>query len=171
MQTYLIILRLFHIVTGVFWAGAVFYLARFIIPAAKALGPDGGRFMQQLSMTNNMPVVMMIAASLNILSGILLLWHDSEGFSSWWMKTSLGMMFSTGGTAAIIAYIIGLTMNRPAATKMASLAKEIAAGGGKPTPEQIKEVEAARGKLVSGTNLVAIFLAIAVICMAIARYV
>ncbi|MBC8046905.1 MAG: hypothetical protein H7Y00_08930 [Fimbriimonadaceae bacterium] len=169
-QTYLIILRLFHIVTGVFWAGSTIYLARFVIPAAKALGPEGGRFMQQLTMTNNLPAAMLGAGTLNILSGILLFWELSGGFQSAWFSSHYGMTLSIGGTTGLIAYIIGVTMNRPAGMRMAALSKAIAASGGVPTPEQAQQVQDARNKLISATNRIAGLLVITVIAMAIARY-
>lgn len=169
-QTYLIILRLFHIATGVFWAGGMIYLARFVLPAAKALGPDGGKFMSQLAMTNNLPIVMMVSATLNILSGVLLFWKISNGFSSDWMGSSFGATLSLGGLIAIVAYTIGLSVNRPATFKLAAIAKQVAAAGGVPTPEQVADLNATRMKLVKATNIVAILLGITVVCMAVARY-
>jgi hypothetical protein len=37
-------LRLFHIVAGAFWVGAAVFGAFFVMPAARAAGPEGGRF-------------------------------------------------------------------------------------------------------------------------------
>ena len=44
----MILLRLIHIVAGVFWAGTMMTIAWFLLPAAQALGQPGGAFMQQL---------------------------------------------------------------------------------------------------------------------------
>src|SRR3954471_21083953 len=51
-QTYLLILRLLHIGCGITWAGTVIFVAFFLDPAVKSVGPDGTRFMQQLVKTN-----------------------------------------------------------------------------------------------------------------------
>ena len=90
--SYLIILRLLHIACGVFWAGAAIYLAAFVTPAVKALGPDGGKFMQQLAKTNNLPLVMAIAATTNVITGILLLWKLSGGLQLDWMISNHGLV-------------------------------------------------------------------------------
>ena len=81
---YLIFLRFLHIVSAVFWAGSIMYLAWFIIPAVKALGPDGGKFMQQLARTNKLPIVMLITGTLTNLGGILLIERLSGGFQGYW---------------------------------------------------------------------------------------
>ena len=42
MNWLIVVLRLLHIFAGVFWAGAVFMLTRFVMPAVAASGPEGG---------------------------------------------------------------------------------------------------------------------------------
>lgn len=169
-QWYLIILRLLHICCAIFWAGAVFYLAWFVTPAVKATGPEGSKFMQQLSRTNNMPVVITIAATLTVLCGYLLLWKLSSGFQSSWMSSRHGIVLSTGGLLATIAYLEGLFVTRPAAFKMAKISTEIANGGGKPSPEQLQQIEACKKTITGATKRTAIFLALTVIAMALAKY-
>ncbi|MFI5171918.1 MAG: hypothetical protein ACHQFW_05980 [Chitinophagales bacterium] len=167
--TYIIILRLFHIYTGVFWAGATFYLARFVLPASNAI-PEGGKFMQQLAKTNKLPIVMMVMSILNIVSGILLIYEFSNGFDTSWFSTNFGMTLSIGGTFAIIAFVLGFTITRPVIMKMATLGKEIAAAGGAPTPDQISLMITFRNKVSKATNLIALLLIVTVVTMAIGRY-
>jgi uncharacterized membrane protein len=45
MNIALVLLRLIHIFSGVFWAGSAFVLARFIQPAAAATQPESNKFM------------------------------------------------------------------------------------------------------------------------------
>ena len=165
----MIVLRLVHIFAGVFWAGATFYLAVFILPAAKAI-PEGGKFMQQLTNTNKLPAVMLWAGTLNVLAGLLLVWRMSGGFGYVWFASATGMTLSTGGIFAITAYIIGVTVNFPAINKMSRIGKEIASAGGPPTPEKMQQLMALRNKLTSATHAVAWLLCVTVICMAIGRY-
>lgn len=169
-QAYLIILRLLHICTGVFWAGAVIYLAAFVTPAVKALGPEGGKFMQQLAKTNKLPVVMTIAATLNVICGILLLWKLSDGFQNPWVSSRQFMIFSTGGGLAIIAYLEGLFVTRPTVNKINQLGQSISKAGGPPTAEQAQQLNAYRGKIFKANNFVAFLLAVTVIFMSIAKY-
>jgi len=166
----LILLRLLHIATGVFWAGATIYLALFVAPAVQAAGAEGTKFMQQLSRTNKLPVVMLIMATLNVLTGIWLLWKLSNGFQSAWMSSQHGMILSIGGGFAIIAYLEGLIVTRPTVMKVAKLGQAIAQAGGPPTLEQTQQMMAYRKKIFKGNNIVAVLLAITVIAMGIARY-
>ncbi len=169
-QTYLVILRLLHICTGVFWAGATIYLAAFITPAVQALGPEGGKFMQQLAKTNKLPSVMTIAATLNVLCGILLLWKLTDGFQNEWTSTRQFMILSTGGGLAFIAYLEGLLITRPTILKMTRLGQSIAAAGGPPSAEQTQQLMGYRKKVFKANNFVAFVLAITVIFMSIAKY-
>ncbi len=168
-QNFIILLRLLHIFFGVFWAGALFYMSMFILPASNAI-PEGGKFMQQLARTNRLPVVMMLAATISILSGILLMWKLYD-FNSTWMGSDMGMLFSTGGAFAVIAYLIGFMVNMPTVAKISSIGKSVAVSGGTPTPEQIQTMNKLRGKLSSAIRITAILIAASVICMSVARYV
>jgi uncharacterized membrane protein len=167
---YLIILRLLHIGSGVFWAGAVIYLAAFISPAVKALGPDGGKFMQQLARTNRLPLVMTLIPIINVVSGVLLLWKLSDGFQNGLMATEHGMILSMGGGLAIIAFFIGLFVNRPTVVRISHLGQTMAKQGSPPSAEQMQQLMALRKKLFTATNIVAVLLALTVIAMSIVRY-
>ena len=166
----LIILRLLHICSGVFWAGATIYLALFIVPAVQASGAEGTKFMQQLTRTRNLPLIMTIAATLNVVCGIWLLWKLSDGFQSAYMSSEHGIILSIGGTLALIAYLEGLLVTRPTIMKVAKLGGEIAKAGGPPTPEQAQQLMVYRKKIFNANNFVATLLAITVIAMSIVRY-
>jgi len=166
---YMIILRLIHIFSGVFWAGALMYGAFFVMPAAKAAGPEGKKFLQHLSM-GKMPIAMMISALLTILSGFLMYWKLSDGF-----KISMGdspflMTLAIGATAAIIGFAYGFSVNKPTAAKMAKLGGEIAKAGGPPNAEQAAQLAMLSTKLEKATKVVLVLLMIALLAMATARY-
>ena len=167
-MAYLIILRLIHIACGTFWAGVSIYLATFILPASKGAGPAGGRFMQQLSQTNKLPLVMFLIPTLSVLSGILLIWKLSNGLQTSWVESDHGMILIVGGSLAIIAYLTGFIMSRPAIMGISSIGKEMA--GNPPNEAQAAELARLRKKLTTGTNIVAILLTGAVIAMSIVRY-
>jgi len=170
MQEYIIILRILHIACGVLWAGGIFMLALFIMPAVDASGPEGGKVMRQLAGTNNFPIVMLIAATLNIVAGLLLYWRDSNGLSADYMSSPQGMAISTGMITAIIAYVMGITINRPGTARMAKIGSEIATAGGKPNDGQMAELGRLKNRIFTSTRYMAILLLITVVAMAIARY-
>ena len=168
--TYLIILRFLHIVCGVFWAGAAIYLAAFVMPAVKTLGPDGGKFMQQLAKTNKLPLVMTVAATTTIVAGLLLLWKLSGGFEYEWMVTKHGLVLNTGILIGLIAYFEGLLITRPTILKMNKLGAQIAANG-PPTPEQLQLMDGYRQKVFSANTFVAVLLVLVVMAMSLIRYI
>ena len=51
----LILMRLVHIVGGVFWAGTAMFTVVFLIPAVRALGPAGGPVMQEIAEKRKLP--------------------------------------------------------------------------------------------------------------------
>ena len=170
MDIYTIILRLLHILAGVFWVGAVWMMIGFLMPTAEATAPDGPKFIQRL-MQGRLPKVLSAAAGTNILAGVLLYWKDSGGFRLDWITTAAGLSFTIGGVAAIIAFVLGFTVSKSAADRLAALGKEIQAGGKPPTPEQAAELKRQQAKLSTGAKWTAALLTIALIEMAIARYV
>lgn len=96
---YLIFLRLIHIVCAVIWSGSMIYYALFMIPAAKALGPDGTRFIQHLSGTKKLPVTMVATATIIIITGVLL------------MQKLFGAMLSALDSTHGIIIIIGALLS------------------------------------------------------------
>ena len=167
---YMIFLRLIHIVCGVFWAGATLYLAGFIIPAVKALGPDGGKFMGQLSRTNRLPLVMNAAGTLTVLCGLLMFEQVSGTFQPEWFLTNHGMLLTIGGILGLLAYAIGLGVSFPTILRMNAIGKVVSASGGPPSPEQMQELQRLRKKLFTATNIIAILLLTSVSFMSIIRY-
>src|SRR5688572_19411498 len=107
MNTEMLVLRLLHIFTGVFWAGAVFYMAFFVLPAIKALGPEGGKFMQQLTRTKNMPVVLSLSGLISVLAGFRLLQLASGNFEGFWFQSNMGMALTIGSSFALLGLLIG----------------------------------------------------------------
>jgi uncharacterized membrane protein len=167
-QTYLLILRLLHIGCGIMWAGTVIFVAFFIDPAVKSSGPDGVKFMQQLVKTNRFPIVIMLLAIITVLAGCLLIWRVSGGLQTVWLSTTNGKVLTTGAVLAIIGFLIGMTVNRPASFKIAKIGKAIA--GGPPTPSQLTELNQLGKRLSIASRIIAFLLIIAIVSMSVFRY-
>jgi uncharacterized membrane protein len=165
------LLRLVHVVTGVFWVGAVIFLARFLFPAVVALGPAGGPVMEQVVGVRKASVAITGATVLSLLSGIALYWRDSGGFSGPWMRTGTGMTFGIGGLFAILAAVYGVLVNKPLAERLAGLGAEVRAAGRPPTAEQQTMIRETQGKLQRALVVVTLLLLLATSAMAVARYV
>jgi hypothetical protein len=169
MNIAIALLRLIHIFAGVFWAGSVFALSRFIEPAAAATAPESNKFMQRLT-SGGFTVALTAAGPLTVLAGLLLYWNDSGGLQNGWITTPTGLGFTVGAIGGLVALGIGLFVSRTAAEGMAGLGKEIQTSGKPPTPEQMSRMKVFQEKLSQATLWTAIALAITVAAMAMARY-
>jgi len=167
---YLVVLRLLHITSSVFWAGSAIYLAAFVLPAVKSAGPEGGKFMQALARTNSLPMVMNIVSSISVVTGVLLVGKLSGDFSPNWFLSTHGMILLGGGLTALLSFTIGQTVNRPTVGKISALNKVIVAQGTAPNAEQIANLGALRMRLAIATNLIAWLLGFSVILMSMAKY-
>jgi uncharacterized membrane protein len=163
-------IRALHVLLGAFWAGAVFLLALFLVPALEEAGPAGGTVMQAL-MRRNMTRVLVWTGVLTVLTGLLLLWRLSNHFTSSFMGSVAGILLSTGGTLGIITLIVGVHVSKPAADKLGALGAKVAASGAPPTADDLAEMARLRGRLNMAARLQALMLMVAVICMALGPHV
>jgi hypothetical protein len=166
----LVLLRILHIVLGVFWAGSVFFVASFVLPTARAAGPAGGPFMRRFAMSGFINALTG-SGVITVLTGLALMWYASGQLNAAWFGSPTGIVLSIGALSAIVALGIGLAVSRPAAMRMKALAEAIEAAGGTPTEAQLAELPALQAKMAGAVRWVSILLLIAVICMAGARYV
>ncbi|MBM2843609.1 MAG: putative rane protein, partial [Anaerolineales bacterium] len=113
MLTLLLVLRVIHILGGVFWAGSSFLMTGFIEPTVRAAGDDGRRFMQRFNATSRFSTLIAAAAGSTVLAGLWLMWIVSGG-SEAFFQTGRGLGLTIGMLAGIIAFILGFVMqNRP----------------------------------------------------------
>jgi uncharacterized membrane protein len=168
-RTITLLLRLIHILAGVFWVGAIFVIAGFLLPTARATGREGGRFMQHLMLQRRLPIFLAIAALHTVFSGFTLYGRLVSATHGAWAGTPPGMAYGVGGLAAILGALVGMVVSGPAARRMAALGLR-GAGEGAPSAAQQAEIERLQGRLVLGSRLVAGFLAVAAGAMAVARY-
>jgi hypothetical protein len=169
MDLWVIILRLAHVGGAVIWAGFGLFTILYLGPAVKATGPAGGQIMGYLVGKTRFTVVMMVAALLTILSGLILYWRDSGGLNMNWLKTGQGIMFTIGGIAGIAAAVVGGAMIGPTQAKMGRLSQQLV--GAPPSAEQVGQLQAMQARINTANNIVLVTLLVALVCMAIARYV
>ena len=106
-----ILLRLIHILAGIFWVGAVFVMAGFLVPTVRETGREGGRFMQHLAQRRRLPVVLSIAMLLTMLSGFAMYARLAASTHGQWASTRPGIGYGVGALAAILAAITGATIS------------------------------------------------------------
>ena len=166
----MIVLRLLHILLGVFWAGAAFFTGMFLVPSVRAAGPAGGPVMKQLMEVRKFPMYAMLFGLVTVITGLWMYFHDNSVSGGSFAKSHAGMTYGLGAITAILTLIVGFVIMAPTANKMAKLGAQLAAQGGPPSPEQQAAIAHLQGRLALGARLASSFLGITVITMAIGRY-
>ena len=140
------------------------------MPTAAAIGPEGLRFMRRLALQHRLTRAMLGSGGLTVVAGVGLMWIDSAGMQPAWFGGPMGVMISIGALAAIGAMAVGIR-SAMLVSRLDRLMSGIEAGGGPPKPEQLAEAQALGAHLKASSRAGAIQGAIAVLCMAVARYV
>ena len=164
-------LRMLHIVFGVFWVGTVVLMAVFLTPSVRAAGPGGGAVFQQLMGVRRLPLWIMGAMVVTLLSGLGLYWRDSAGFQSAWLASGAGKTFGLGGAVAILASILGMAINMPIGRRLAEITGRLQSAGRPPTPDEQATLAALHARLGWASVVASVLLVTATLLMAIARYV
>jgi uncharacterized membrane protein len=167
MDLWLVILRMTHIVAGVFWVGAAVTAYSFIEPTVADLGDDGQRYMRQLTKRRRFPEFVTAAAVLNLAAGGILYWRVSGGLQGAWIWSPSGMGFTMGALAAILAAAIAVAFVLPTLKQMERLAVGSAGPTSSTSPSELHRLER-RLRLASLGNV--LMLTVAVVAMATARY-
>ncbi len=171
MDPLLLVLRVLHIGSGIFWVGAAFAFFLFVAPSAKAIGPDAhGAFMDQVTRVRRFPMVVLWAGIVTVLAGAALYWRASGGFNSAWLSSPTGIGFSIGALAGIISLALGPLSIVPSISKMQAIGGRLRAEGRPPTPEEGATLEALDRRLTQVGQIDLVLLAVAVVFMATARY-
>lgn len=164
----MIILRLIHVLAGVFWVGTALLLAAFLVPTMRETGRDGGRVIQHLMGPRRLQLFIVIAMALTILSGITMYARWAAATHGSWAGTAPGIAYGIGGAAAILGALAGGLISGAAGQRLAVIGQGI--GSGAPSAEQQAEMARLQTRIALGTKLSAILLVIAAGAMGIARY-
>jgi uncharacterized membrane protein len=161
-------LRLVHIVAGVVWVGSAVFAALILFPAARAAGADGRRLLDRLG--PRMGPVMGILMLLTVIPGFIMYGRLSGGFNRAWVTHQPGLALAVGAVVTLLAVVVGIASNAPAAAKIARVRKAIETQGGTPTPAQGAELAALQLRVERGGQVAAALLLVAAGAMAVARY-
>ena len=166
----IVVLRAVHIVFGSFWVGTVLAGTFFFFPSARAMGVEGGKYIQRL-MAGKYPKVVSSAAGLTLLSGYRLIWIVSGGLTAAWAQSRYGIALLSGTIDATIAFVVGIVMVKKTGEKMAALGAQIAASGQPPTPEQGAQIAAYQKTQKLGMYITSVLLTLTLLAMAVARFI
>ncbi len=166
MNYLVVVLRVIHVSSAIFWVGSSVTNVFFVGPAVGATADAGQKFMGYLMTKGRLSVYITASAVLTVLAGLSLYWIDSAGFTSGWWKSSVGIGFGIGGLGGIVALIFGSMIGK----NMAAMGKIASQMQGKPSPEQLSQIQAIQKQLAVIGPIHTVAEVIAVVCMATARY-
>lgn len=170
MDVMLIAGRLVHVMAGIFWVGAMMFVAFYLVPALRDVGPDAGKMMVALRQRGFMRVIPVMAV-LTLLSGFWLFWRVSAGAPSHYLFTGPGHVYAVGGLVAVIAFAIGISVTRPAMLRATALAEAMATASPAEREGMMSEAQAARERGARWGRVVAWMLVFSALAMAVGRYI
>jgi len=161
-----LVLRLIHIIGGIFWVGGALLMNFFVAPTLRATGDAGKQFAGHLMGKTSFTAIMTGSAYATVIAGFWLYGIDSQWFTSAWQSSSAGTGFGIGALFALVGVVSGV-MNGNNNRKMAQIGAQIQ---GKPTPEQAAKLGAIQKQQGWVIPVNTYSLILAVFFMAIARY-
>lgn len=140
-------------------------MAFFVGPTMGATGEAGQKFvghmMNHLKFSNRLAA----AAGSSILAGLILFGLDSRAGDAW-VRSSFATGLSIGAGFALIGFIFGILIGR----NMKAMAQLGAQMQGKPSSEQLTKMQSSRQRQTTYSYINVAALLLAVMFMAIARY-
>jgi hypothetical protein len=164
------ILRLIHIAAGAFWVGGVYTFFLFVQPTGMALGPGGQPFMHNLLHERRISTALLTAAVITVLAGLWLLWLTTGGLKTDLLFDSSRIGFTIGGIAAILTLAVGGGYVFPRTRIVEGILGAFLGESRPPTDEERQTLMRASGEARRAGYYVLLGLAIAIFCMATARY-
>jgi len=171
-EWYMLVFRIVHILAGVIWVGSIFLFVVYIQPSAAAIAPAGAPFMAQLLGKRRLVDGIIGIASISVIGGLFLYWHDWHLFNSFgdWVGSTFGKAFTVGALAALTALAFGVFVTRPNVGRLLALGRQVAESGAPPSPEVGAEMAAIQGRLKTFARVSLGLLVLATLAMATARY-
>jgi uncharacterized membrane protein len=168
MQAELLLLRLIHILGGIFWVGSGLFTAIFLLPVLAKAGPSAAHVATGLQKRRLM-LVLPITALLTMASGARLMAITSNGFSRDYFTLASGKMYAVSAIAAIVAFLLSVIVSRPAAARMAELS-HMAASGETDRQRLNAEIQRLQRRTAFSSTIAVVLLVLSAAGMAVARY-
>lgn len=159
MDPLVIVLRFVHVVFGALWVGMVAFVTFFLMPALQASGPEGGKVMAAVNRRGFMTALPILAIGA-LISGFWLYYILGAGDPAAFGRSPRGMTLALGGLAALIAWVIGMTVVRPSMLKAMQLDEQ----------KDLEEIRRLRVRGFKASKALTHLLLFALATMAVARY-
>jgi uncharacterized membrane protein len=171
MSAELFVLRVVHILGGIFWVGSGLFTAFFLMPALGRVGPAAAGPLMGALQQRRLFTVLPVVALLTILSGVRLFQIASAGFAPAYISSRTGQTFLWSGIAAVAAFLLSVLIARPAALRAGQLGASIATVPEEQRSGRGAEVEKLRRRSAIASIAATALLIGAAAGMSVARYV
>jgi len=170
-STLFLVVRAAHVAAAAVWIGSHIFSTFMLMPAIEAAGPSGGQVMMRIN-HRGIVAYMFSVAMLTLVSGLALFWRFTGGFDPVVAATHAGIAFGFGGTAGVLAGVVGGGVIGRNAKKAATIAGRLAAlPDGDEKSTLVWQVAALRRRMKIGSHVVTTLQAVAVVLMAVGHYV
>ncbi|HKN66384.1 MAG TPA: hypothetical protein VJW73_08915 [Gemmatimonadaceae bacterium] len=165
------LLRLIHILAGIFWLGATLTLAGFLLPAIRGSRIGTGTLWRSVMQRQRLQLWINISMTLAILAGFALYAIDSAATNGAFARSTAGKTFGLGALFAIAAAGVMGAMSQPSSRKLAALADRIDENPGAAIPTDLATAASAlQDRISRGLTIASVLLLLSATMMAIARY-
>lgn len=154
-----VMIRLVHVLLGIFWGGTVLFSMLYLDPATKAAGPAGGEVMQQLQKRGYLGA-MILVGTITVITGTYLLYALIGTMGSSFMGTTRGILLSTGALTGFLTLAVVGSFSRPTARKMKVVAERMAESDGAPNPDDVAEMARLRARVTLGLRMGGVLMAV-----------
>jgi uncharacterized membrane protein len=168
MHAELLVLRLIHILGGIFWVGSGLFTSLFLFPVLSQSGPAASQILAGLQRRRFM-TILPINAIITMLAGVRLMQITSGGFSRAYFASPMGKTYALAAIAAILSFLVGVIIGRPGALRMTRLT-QMAASGEQDREKLAAEMRAVQRRVAIAATVAMVLLLLSAAGMAIARY-
>ena len=164
----ILILRVLHIAGGIMWVGSATLYLLLIIPAARTAQSAGQKFLQTLG--PKFGAMMGLVTTVTVVSGALLYARFFAGGISFIWNTGAGFAFTVGAVAALGSYALGAGYFGKMQEKIGKLGAEMESAQSAPSPAKVQEMNRLQSSLMKAYQFDFVLLVVAMLAMAVARY-
>lgn len=166
----MIVFRIIHITSAILWAGSAVFFTAFVGPTVETLGPEAGRFFNHLVRQRKAVAFFLAVSTLTVVAGGFLYWRVSGRLDINWIQTGVGTGFTVGAIAGLISWLLVVGVLAPTSYRLTALRQQLSAAGGPPNEEHLASLQALQSRLKRFSLLTVASLGIAMLAMAMARY-
>jgi len=164
----ILVLRVLHIGGGIMWVGSAALYLLLLVPAARSAQSAGQKFLQTLG--PKFGAMMGLVTTVTVVSGALLYARFAVGGISFIWNTGVGLAFTVGAVAALGSYALGVGYFGKMQARIEKLGAELESAQSATNPAKVQEMNRLQSSLMKAYQFDLVLLAVAMLAMAVARY-